>query len=191
MFVTVMSKFYAISATTLAPSQSVSLFGWFRQPILTLSWDDVKQEGFTWRQMRVLGLSAEQLRAVQPDKQEWIQRGGLQPHDIPDMTIFPVNPLSDYGMDLAELWDLKLSPQKMQEMDISFDHLLTKGMNAQLMHAFAFPLSGWATIGFNHSHAEKMSENEAQLVFGVSKAELVNILHNFQGGAHVASNMQD
>ena len=96
-------------------------------------------------------------------------------------------------MHLAELWDLKLSPQQMQEMDtgISFDHLLKKGMNAQLMHAFAFPLSGWATIGFNHSHAEKMSENEAQLVFGVNKAELVNILHNFQGGAHVASNMQD
>ena len=135
-----MSKFYAISATTLTPAQSVSLFGWFRQPILTLSWDDVKHEGFTWRQMRNLGLSAEQLRAVQPDKQEWIQRGGLQPHDIPDMTIFPVNPLSDYGMDLAELWDLKLSPQKMQEMDISFDHLLKKGMNALLMHAFAFPL---------------------------------------------------
>lgn len=168
-----------ISATMLTSSQSVSLFGWFKQPILTLCWDDVKQNNFTWRQMRALGLSQEQLCAVQPDKQEWVQRGGLQLSDITDMTIFPVNPLTDFGADLAELWNMKSSSQHLRQMGVSFDHLLTKGLSAQIMHAFGFPLSGWTEIGFKHTHAAKMSDNEAQLVFGLSKEELVNILQKF------------
>ena len=183
---------HPISATILTSSQSVSLFGWFKQPILTLCWDDVKQNNFTWRQMRTLGLSQEQLRAVQPDKQEWVQRGGLQLSDIADMTIFPVNPLTDFGADLAELWNMKSSSQQLRQMGISFDNLLTKGLSAQIMHAFGFPLSGWTEIGFKHTHAAKMSEHEAQLVFGLPKVELVNILQKFDGtpSAGVVSSME-
>jgi hypothetical protein len=45
------------------------------QPILSLTWNDVKQQHFTWRQLRALGLEAAQLKRLQPDKHEWLQRG--------------------------------------------------------------------------------------------------------------------
>ena len=64
-----------MSAVSLTAVQSVKLFGWWRQPILTLSWNDVKQQHFTWRQLRALGLEAAQLKRLQPDKHEWLQRG--------------------------------------------------------------------------------------------------------------------
>ena len=170
-----------ISATTLTSAQSVSLFGWFKQPVFTLCWDDVKQNNFTWRKMRALGLQPEQLRAVQPDKQEWIQRGGLQLGDITDMTIFPVNPLTDYGADLAELWSMQCNPQKLRQMGVCFDDLIAKGLSVQLMHAFSMPLSGWTEIGFRHTHAGKMSDQESQLVFGLPQDEVVKIMHAFEG----------
>jgi hypothetical protein len=64
-------------AVPLSGYQSVSLFGWWRQPILVLAWQDVKYHHFTWRQLRALGLEAETLQRLQPDKQEWLQRGGI------------------------------------------------------------------------------------------------------------------
>jgi hypothetical protein len=79
-----------MSAVALSAVQSVKLFGWWRQPVLTLSWNDVKLEAFTWRQLRALGLDAETLQRLQPDKQEWVQRGGIQVADLLDMTVFPV-----------------------------------------------------------------------------------------------------
>ena len=49
-----------MSALSVTATQSVKLFGWWRQPILTLSWNDVKQYHFTWRQLRSLGLEGGQ-----------------------------------------------------------------------------------------------------------------------------------
>jgi hypothetical protein len=111
-----------MSAVSLTAVQSVKLFGWWRQPILTLSWNDVKQQHFTWRQLRALGIEAAQLKRLQPDKHEWLQRGGIQVSDLLDMTVFPVNPLTDFGVDLAELWSLWYSGSQMAAMGITFDH---------------------------------------------------------------------
>ncbi|MFN9901917.1 MAG: hypothetical protein ACK55Z_24675, partial [bacterium] len=80
--------------------QSVKLFGMWRQPILVLSWTDVKSNNFTWRHLRSLGIDAQSLKSLQPDKNEWIQRGGIQVSDLTDMLVFPVNPLTDFGVDL-------------------------------------------------------------------------------------------
>ena len=92
-----------MSAVLINAVQSVKIFGFWRQPVLTLSWTDIKQHNLTWRQLRALGLEAEMLKRVQPDKAEWIQRGGIQVADLTDMTCFPVNPLTDFGVDLTEL----------------------------------------------------------------------------------------
>ena len=84
----------------------MKLFGWWRQPILTLSWKDVKQQHFTWRQLRTLGLEEAQLKQLQTNKHERLHRWGIQVSDLLDMTVFPVNPLTDFCVDLAHLWDL-------------------------------------------------------------------------------------
>ena len=168
-----------MSAVSLTAVQSVKLFGWWRQPILTLSWNDVKQQHFTWRQLRALGIEAAQLKRLQPDKHEWLQRGGIQVSDLLDMTVFPVNPLTDFGVDLAELWALRCSATQMAGMGITFDHLLAKGITPQIMSAFAFTLSDWAELRFASWHAEKMGEDDSQRVFALSKGELVLILQSF------------
>ena len=168
-----------MSAVSLTAVQSVKLFGWWRQPILTLSWNDVKQQHFTWRQLRALGIEAAQLKRLQPDKHEWLQRGGIQVSDLLDMTVFPVNPLTDFGVDLAELWALRCSAAQMAGMGITFDHLLAKGITPQIMSAFAFTLSDWTELRFAAWHAEKMGEDDSQRVFALSKGELVRILHSF------------
>ena len=108
------------SSIKVTAVQSVRLFGWFVQPVLTLSWVDVKQRAFTWRQLRALGIEAAELMRLQPDKQEWLQRGGIQVADLLDMTIFPVNPLTDFGVDLAELWALKSTATQMASMGLDF-----------------------------------------------------------------------
>ena len=86
------------------------------EPITVLTWNDVKVYCFTWRQMRALGITADELKEVQPCKTEWIQRGGIQIEDLHDMTTFPVNPITDFGCDLAELWKMKLSHDSMKKM---------------------------------------------------------------------------
>ena len=166
-------------AVQLSPYQSISIFGWWRQPILTLSWHDIKTNTFTWRQLRALGLSADELKRLQPDKTEWIQRGGIQTSDLIDMTTFPVNPLTDFGVDLAELWALRCSPAQMAAMGITFDHLLAKGITPQIMSAFAMTLSDWTDLHFAERHAQCMLEDDCQRVFVLSKGELVRILRSF------------
>ncbi len=168
-----------MSAIKLTAVQSVRLFGWFVQPILTLSWVDVKKRGFTWRQLRALGVHAEDLQRLQPDKQEWLQRGGIQVSDLLGMTIFPVNPLTDFGVDLAELWNMKCTAAQMASMGITFDHLQTKGITPQIMCAFAMPLSDWTELRFSANHAQSMQEDDCQRVFALSKSELVRILRSF------------
>jgi hypothetical protein len=168
-----------MSAIKITAVQSVRLFGWFVQPILTLSWVDVKQRAFTWRQLRALGLHDADLQRLQPDRQEWLQRGGIQVSDLLDMTIFPVNPLTDFGVDLAELWAMKCSATQMASMGITFDQLQGKGITPQIMSAFALPLSDWTELRFEAHHAEAMREDDCQRVFGLSKSELVRIVRSF------------
>jgi hypothetical protein len=160
--------------------QSVSLFGYFRQPILVLSWQDVKQNHFTWRQLRQLALEAETLKCLQPDKQEWLQRGGIQLIDLLDMTVFPVNPLTDFGVDIAELWSMGCTTPLMVSMGIKFEHLISKGITPQVMAAFQLPLSSWTELGFGVRHAEHMRPEDTVLVFGIEKAEFLQILHTFE-----------
>ena len=142
---------------------------------------------FTWWQLRALGLETGQLQRLQPDKNEWLQSGGIQVSDLLDMTVFPVNPLTDFGVDLAELWQLRCGTATMVSMGITFDHLIAKGITPQVMAAFALPLSDWIELGFGLRHAEPMRPEDTTLVFGIEKAEFIRLLHTFQTPANVAS----
>lgn len=159
--------------------QSIQLFGYRRQPILTLSWSDVKRENFTWRDLRDLNIKAEDLQQLQPDKQEWLQRGGVNMQDLKDMLIFPVNPLVDFGADLGELWNMQCSVDEMLKMQITYTQLVQKGITPAIMAAFRLPLSGWVQLGFQQQHAACMHPDETQLIFGLDPTELMCILNDF------------
>ena len=166
-------------AVEITPWQSVRLFGWFNQPTMTLCWKDVKQHSFTWRQMRTLDIQPEQLKIIQPSVAEWIQRGGIMLTDIPDMTVFPVNPLTDFGVDLSELWSLKCDCATMRRMGITYDHLVEKGITPQIMKAFNITLSSWVDLGFSNQHAAYFSDSESMHVFALPRTELLNIVTTF------------
>jgi len=161
--------------------QSVQLFGLKRQPILTLSWSDVKVENFTWRFLRSIDIAAQDLYKMQADKHEWLQRGGVCIDDLKDMSVFPVNPLTDFAVDLAELWNMQLSVEEMVRMGITYDQLIEKGITPGIMTAFRFPLSAWVSLGFESEHAACMQDPEAQMIFALSREELVQILHDYHG----------
>lgn len=166
----------AVPVTAL---QSIKLFGILKQPIMVLSWQDVKCHNFTWRNLRALGLEAKALKQLQPDKHEWLQRGGIQVGDLTDMVVFPVNPLTDFGVDLAELWQMRCTTSTLVAMGITFEHLVGKGITPQIMAAFTLPLSDWTDLGFAVKHAEAMSADDCQLVFGLQKTEFVQMLRTF------------
>jgi hypothetical protein len=166
-------------ALNISAVQSVVLFGWWKQPILTLSWNDVKCQHFTWRQLRSIGLEADMLIKLQPDKQEWLQRGGIQVRDLLDMTVFPVNPLTDFGVDLAELWQLQCTASTMASMGVKMEHLYAKGMTSDIMAAFAFSLSDWMELSFTEEHASNLSNDECLRIFLLEKHELTRLLQTF------------
>lgn len=166
----------AVPVTAL---QSIKLFGIFKQPIMVLSWQDVKYYNFTWRNLRALGIEAKALKELQPDKHEWLQRGGIQVADLMDMIVFPVNPLTDFGVDLAELWQMRCNTSALVSMGITFDNLVTKGITPQIMAAFSLPLSDWTELGFSSQHAQVMSNEDCQLVFGIEKNEFMKLLVTF------------
>ena len=166
-------------AVEITPWQSVRLFGWWNQPTMTLCWTDIKLHSFTWRQMRALQIQPEQLKTIQPSVAEWIQRGGIQITDIPDMTVFPVNPLTHFGVDLSELWSLKCDCTTMKRMGISYAQLIDKGITPQIMAAFNMPLSSWVELGFTQQHAAYLSEPESMHVFSLPRTELRNIMTTF------------
>jgi hypothetical protein len=167
--------------------QSVMIHGWWAQPRLTLAWEDVKHKNISWRQLRDLGFEPVDLKRIQPDKMEWIQRGGLQLHDLVDMMVFPVNPLTDYRADLAELWNLKCSHAQLLQMGVTFEQLVKRGLNAQIMYYFDFSLSEWVDLGMTKKDVLSMTDAECQTVFAVDKNELMQIFDEFVSSSKYAA----
>lgn len=164
----------------ISPYQSVQIFGWWAQPRLTLAWDDIKHRNISWRALRELGFEPGELKSIQPDKTAWIQRGGLHLNDIVDMVVFPVNPLTDFRADLAELWNLKCSPALLREMGVTFKQLLMRGLNPDIMYFFNFTYAEWIKLGMLPEDIKNMSETNCVKVFGVGNAELLQIYEDFR-----------
>ena len=140
-------------AIEIEPWQAISIFGWFDQPRRYLSWEDVKNKNLSWRLLRCeYKFLPEKLYELQPDKAEWIKRGQLCLADVADMAVFPINPISDLGADVAEVWNMKWSPEAMSGMGITFEQLHENGMSAQVMLHFGYPLSGWQRLGLRSEH---------------------------------------
>lgn len=167
----------------LDPYQSVRLYGLIKQPRSTLDWTDVIQENFTWRFLRVVGLSAEQLKTMQPDKTQWLQRGLVLLEDIPDMLVFPVNPLLDYKADIAELWRMmtntKCTSDDLFKTGIRFEQLVKRGMNPEIMFHFQFTLCEWLELGMKTEDVQKMTSDQCENVFSLDKDEVVHIVRTF------------
>ena len=86
--------------------------------------------------------------------------------DLKDMVVFPVNPLNDFAVDLAELWKMQCSVEEMLKMGIRY--LISKGITPAIMAAFRLPMSSWVELGFTDVHTRLVFQNaETQMVFGL------------------------
>jgi hypothetical protein len=157
--------------------QSIAVFGLWDQPRTILTWNDIVERNFSWCFMRQqLGLTAAQLKKIQPEKREWIQRINLTLHDLPDMCVFPVNPFEDLGADLAEVWSMRWSIATLARMGVTYEQMKQRGLSPQMMSYFQIPLTGWIDLKFGVSHVEALSCVEIQNIFGVEKEELLSVM---------------
>lgn len=160
--------------------QSVRIFGWWAQPRVTLGWEDIKATEKTWGELRGLGIGAEDLKRLQPDKMEWIQRGGVRLDDMRDMRVFPVNPIVDFRADLAELWKMAPTAQELHDMQVNYQQLVKRGLSPSIMFYFGFELSDWHLLGLDTYQVSQWSETDTKKVFGIGKHETCNILADFK-----------
>ena len=176
----------------LTATQSCSLYGLFQQPRSTLAWEDILKttetgRPMTWKLLRSTGieLTPTQLHDIQPDKTQWLQRGLVSSNDIPDMLVFPVNPLTDFKADMAELWRMmnntNCSADNLVEMGVTFDQLLKRGMTPEIMFHFKLSLCEWQALGLRRAHVEDMQELDCQKVFQLDKSEIMHILKTICG----------
>lgn len=163
-------------AIEITASQSIAIFGWWDQPRSIVTWDDVKAKELTWSQLRRLRFSSSALKELQPDKHEWINRSLLTLHDMRDTIVFPVNPISDMRADIAEVWTMRWTPDELQDMGVTYNDLVAKGLTMQIMAHFNYPLSMWMQLGFAEEHIK--GENMCLHVFGVHEPELRRIMRH-------------
>jgi len=161
----------------LSARESIRFFGLWDQPRTILAWEDVKSRCLSWRSLRQdYGFSRANLVLLQPDKNEWIKRGALTLHDMLDMSIFPINPISDLHADLAEIWSMKWTSDQMKLMHITYAQMKRNGLNVPIMQHFGFSLLAWSSLNFDERDVVAMSENDCTSLFGLPVKEVQEIL---------------
>lgn len=135
----------------------------------------------SWRTLRLKHqFEPEELRTIQPDKHEWIRRGQLTLHDLPDMLVFPINPYDDMGADLGEVWSMQWSGDLLAKMNVTYEQMTRHGLTLDLMKVINKPLSFWQALQLSSAHAQDMREDVVEDVFGLTKPELITILQSTQ-----------
>jgi len=158
---------------------SIRIFGWWDQPRNVLTWSDCKEHGYTWGILRdELQFSPQQLHALQKDKVEWVHRGCLRLCALPEMTMFPVNPLSDMRADIGELCVMQWRAATLASMGVTYAQMAKAGMTPRIMTFFRFPLSDWVVLSLAPTHLELWTDADTLGTFGVALAELTCILHD-------------
>ena len=142
-----------------------------------LAWEDVKSQCLSRKTLREdFTFSGAKLQQLQPDKGEWIKRGALTLHDMVDMSIFPVNPISDLHADLAEVWSMHWSCDQMRLMGITYAQMKRNGLNAPIMQHFGFSLLSWASLQLDARDVDALHDNDCLTLFGLPKHEVHSIL---------------
>jgi len=158
---------------------SIRIFGWWDQPRNVLMWSDCKELGYTWGSLREeLQFTPTQLYALQGDKFEWVRRGGLRLLDLPEMSMFPVNPLSDMRADIGELCVMQWRQETLHAMGVTYKQMAVAGMSPRIMSFFRFPLSDWVALGIRSEDVSHWTDQEAYATFGVGLDELQLILQD-------------
>jgi hypothetical protein len=105
----------------LNPLQSIKIHGWLN-PKRTLCWEDVLR----YDELTVMNLvddgmlRREDLKLIQPNIYEWIEKKYVSYEDVPYMTCFPLDPIIHLHGDISTLATYKYSFEVMQEIGMNF-----------------------------------------------------------------------
>jgi hypothetical protein len=113
----------------------------------TLSWDDVKRKKLTIDFLLETKLRPSDLVVIQPNPMEWVQHAGASLKHARLMIVWPANPFTHLGADLADILSMKLSVDEMIRMDIIYTQLLANGMNERTARMFRFDAEEWSMLG--------------------------------------------
>jgi len=161
----------------ITPRASIQIFGWFDQPHTVLMWSDVKTLNLTWRMLREeFEFTPQQLFSLQADKQEWIHRGGLRLSDLPEMSMFPINPLRDMRVDIGELCTTQWDHETLSSMGVSYQQMQEFGITPSIMQFYRFSLSSWVSLGLQSTHVKTWTDKDAIATFGLGVPEICRII---------------
>ena len=160
----------------VSPLQSVKIFGLWDQPRFIVQWDDVKH--LNWSQLRrEYGFSPEELRVLQPDKKEWLKRNrGVSLFDLPEMSIFPVNPYDDLNADLAEVWSMRWGVDLWIRMGITYKQMKRAGLTPQIMKLMDLKMNDWVNLKLE---PEDVCSEEISGIFGLGVEECQDVIRKF------------
>ena len=155
--------------------QSIKIFGLWDQPRNIVDWNDIKH--LKWHELRVeYNFTAEELYLLQPNKHEWLKRGQLALCDLPEMTIFPVNPYEDLNADLSEVWSMQWDLDMWCKMQITYAQMRKCWLTASIMRVMGLELSDWAKLQMS---ADDVTD-EIAAIFGMPASECRQILVDYK-----------
>lgn len=183
----------------LTPLQSVTLHGWL-SPKRTLTWGDVvANDRITPKRLLVdAGIPPDDIRRLQPDVYEWIEKKYVSYEDVPYMAMFPLDPLEHLHGDVSTLVTHRYPCWLLRDIGINYRRLRDRHhMDARWMAMLGLSIQAscaqptqntcvvawisdtvptlfrmekeWATLGMTVRDVQAMHESEVREVFGVTK----------------------
>ena len=130
----------------LTPRQSTLIHGWLNS-IPTLTWNDVKRRRLTIENLLAANLRPADLVTLQTDPNQWVKHAGAQLKHIRIMIIWPANPFKHFNADLADVLSMKFTSIEMIRMDVTYNQLVSHGMNERTERMFHFDSEEWSMLG--------------------------------------------
>jgi hypothetical protein len=150
----------------LTPVQSCNLHGWMN-PKRTLTWRDVKKSpNITLGRCLQSGLTAKQLRGIQPDVKMWVRHKKVSFCDVPVMKEWPLHPVLHLRGNISDLAGMHYAPSVMRAIGITYEYMRDcLKMDDNWMRMMRYSPSEWVHMGFTQQHAASMGRKRVDDVF--------------------------
>jgi hypothetical protein len=155
----------------LDPVQSCRIHGWMN-PKRTLSWDDLcnggsgGSKGLTLSRCLEEGLSAEDLRTLQPDVGMWVKHKGVSFEDVCSMTAWPLHPVHDLRGNISDLASMHYPASVLRDLGITYAYLRDDmHMDDEWMRMMRYTPAEWAVLGMKKQDVVDMGRQRVSDVF--------------------------
>jgi hypothetical protein len=157
-------------AIPLTAYQAISIYGW-AQPIRILDWTIVKEHRLRFAKMfSELKIPVQELKKLQPRKQEWLKEGLMVAEDLPHLLPWKVHAFHDLDMSLAEVMcNGPPSAAFLKETGVTFQQMQEKGLTSDLMKLFPYTVSDWRALGMGRDFLDTLSDVACGQIFHMPK----------------------